>query len=112
MNSRNTCLTEPTGMRPNVPRSNYPFCTKERTVSYMQKYYFHYRDATGLLADEEGSDFDTFEDATAEAHASARDMAIESIKCGTTDDAGTIEMTAGGDILMSVPLFNARLLTR
>jgi hypothetical protein len=71
----------------------------------MERYFFHIRDAEGLIPDDEGTLFETLEEATAEARASARDLAVEHIRNGARIVRGAVEMALGdGGCLLSVPL--------
>jgi hypothetical protein len=71
----------------------------------MSRYYFNYRDAEGFIPDEEGGEFTSLEAAAAEARLSAR-MALEIVKGGgDRATAGSIEMSTGDAILLTVPLF-------
>ena len=63
------------------------------------RYHFNIRDADGLIADEEGSEFNDLDAARVEARASACDMVIDHLRAGElrrnqrieiTDDSGMV----------------------
>ena len=58
-------------------------------------YFFHIRDLLGRVSDQEGSELPDMEAARREARASARDLAIEDLKCGYAVADRCIEITEG-----------------
>jgi hypothetical protein len=56
------------------------------------RYHFNIRDAAGLIPDDEGSEFADLNAARAEARASARDLAVDDLRCGVPVHPWRIEI--------------------
>jgi hypothetical protein len=57
------------------------------------RYYFHIRDGAGRILDREGTDLSGMAAARLEAAASARDFAIDDLRCGGPISARSIEIS-------------------
>jgi hypothetical protein len=57
------------------------------------RYFFNIRDAAGLIPDEEGGEFRNLNAARGEAAASARDFAMDDLRCGNLINPRSIEIT-------------------
>jgi hypothetical protein len=67
------------------------------------RYFFNIRDSQGLVPDDEGTELSTMALARVEAHASARDFAIDDLRGGRPIRSRSIEITdANGAILESI----------
>jgi hypothetical protein len=67
------------------------------------RYFFNVRDAVGMIPDEEGSDLSGIMAARLEAVDSARDFAMDDLRCGNPVQARSIEITdQDGAILETV----------
>jgi hypothetical protein len=64
------------------------------------RYFFHIRDDQGLVPDEEGSELPDLATAQTEARLSARDFAIEILKCGQTLSGRRIEIADGDGMVL------------
>lgn len=74
-------------------------------ISDMARYHFNIRDREGLTLDDEGSEFELFEEALDEAKASARDLARQLIASSTAVAEQCIEITDdGGIVLKALPV--------
>ena len=70
-------------------------------------YHFNIRDSAGLILDEEGSELRDMAAARHEAHASARDFAMDDLRGGRTIDARRIEITDdGGTVLETIAILD------
>lgn len=68
-------------------------------------YFFHMRDGTTLIPDEEGGHFDDVERAANEARESAREWAMQIIMAGGRIEGQSIEMADDqGEVRLSLPL--------
>jgi hypothetical protein len=63
-----------------------------RTKEMSMRYHFNIRDAAGLISDDEGSEFADLNAARAEARASARDLAVDDLRCGVPVHPWRIEI--------------------
>ena len=71
----------------------------------MTKYFLDYRDAQGMVLDEEGADFQHLEDALDEAKATARDLVKQLVDDRTPLTATCIEVRdTSGNIVATVTL--------
>jgi hypothetical protein len=69
------------------------------------RYHFHIRDGAAVIADEEGSEFESLAAARAEAVASIRDLAIEDIRSGSAVRTWRVEISnRDGTVLTSIGL--------
>ncbi len=69
----------------------------------MNRYFFHLRHADGTLADEEGDEFDTLEQAKSHALEAVRELLAERIKRGNTVNDDFMDATdEGGRVYFSV----------
>jgi hypothetical protein len=57
------------------------------------RYYFHIRDGSEAVCDEEGMEFSSIEEARIEARASARDLLMEDLRCEKSGDGRTLEIS-------------------
>jgi hypothetical protein len=64
------------------------------------RYYFNIRDMIGMIPDEEGSDLSGMAAAHLEAVASARDFAMDDLRCGQPVQARSIEITNEDGIIL------------
>jgi hypothetical protein len=65
-------------------------------------FYFHVRDFNGRISDPEGSELPDMDAARTEARASARDLAIEDLRCGQAVADRCIEIMEGGAVIESL----------
>ena len=71
----------------------------------MPIYYFHVRDGALLLDDNVGTDLPNLDAAIAEARASAREIAADSLKANEAIDGRKIEIADGeGKVLGAIPI--------
>ncbi len=69
------------------------------------RYFFHIRDAGGVIADEEGSELSGLPAAHEEARKSARDLVMDDMRRGTLVPNRYIEITdEGGSVVLSYPV--------
>jgi hypothetical protein len=66
------------------------------------RYFFHIRDCSGLISDDEGSELPDMAAARHEARATARDLAMEDLKCGQVVAERSIEIASGDQLIETV----------
>jgi hypothetical protein len=85
----------------------------EITIKNVQNtviYHFNIRDSAGLIFDEEGSELHDMVAARQEAHASARDFAMDDLRSGRGIDARRIEITDdGGTVLETIAILDVAI---
>jgi hypothetical protein len=70
----------------------------------MALYFFHLRNSSGYLLDEEGQEFPDLETVRAEAVRTVRSILSEELKAGQIDLRGRLEVTdAEGALLLTLP---------
>jgi hypothetical protein len=74
----------------------------------MTRYFFHIRDGGLVIEDPDGGDFQSIEEARAEAILSARELLAARLKSGDVLDGQLIEIaTVDGTIVALIPLKDA-----
>jgi hypothetical protein len=69
------------------------------------RYFFHVRDDAGLIPDGEGGEFSSLKAAWNEAAASAREFAVDDLRCGAPVRPLSIEITdEHGRILKTITI--------
>jgi hypothetical protein len=63
------------------------------------RYFFHIRDCGNLISDDEGTELPDMAAARNEARATARDLAMEDLKCGQVVGERSIEIASGGQVI-------------
>lgn len=75
-------------------------CTEKASEMYKaMRYFFHIRDCGTLISDDEGTELPDMAAARHEARATARDLAMEDLKCGQAVAERSIEIASGGQVI-------------
>ena len=75
-------------------------CTEKVSETYKaMRYFFHIRDCGTLISDDEGTELPDLAAARQEARATARDLAMEDLKCGQMVAERSIEIASVDEVI-------------